>query len=590
MISKSHFSAETDIPNGERASTSSYRASRKGILALVLVVAPALLLVLYSKTVFPGLTHTGALDFAQLGRNIGAGRGMVTYVLHPLALTHGADALRQPDSTHGPLFPFLLALAFGVAGARDAVASGVSGLFYLLTIPMLYVLGLRVFNRTIGSVAAAAFAFSSLSLEYAVSGLHITLYTFLVTSLSLVLYNLAAAGKAQAPPTESPLPTNLLLLAGTFMGLLYLTDAVFIWLLPVVLGGIIRIAGPSQRAATVKFLLPLGALILPWMVRNGMVTGSPLFGLRGAEIWMYTDHYFPGRVAYRMFPEEFVRGVYLIPAVIKKVLFGLNTVVRVLPEISNAWLLAFLLPCLFFGYTSTAATLLRRLMLFSFVALLFGMLLFQVEMPLFHALVPTMLVFAVAYLNHLIKQAALSPFARWTTAALLGVTVAYPLLSQMFLEPKALALPEAVSARALGRMAQSQQVVLSDRPDVVAWYADRPSVQLPADDSRLADIRTRFPETRWIFLTSGAREQSSQWQYLYDRCVLWNTAYLNAQRTNSRVPPFIRISGSVQPLYKILEGFTSISPAPDASPSTVLAALPETKSSLDSQSARDRAR
>src|SRR5262245_11166229 len=118
------------------------RLTRAG-LALTLL-AGALLLFLYYHAQFPGLKNPDALDFAQLGRNLSAGRGFVTSILRPLALTHGGNALAQPDVTHGPLYPFLLALAFGAFGARDGVVAFISGLFYLLTIPVIYRLGARL--------------------------------------------------------------------------------------------------------------------------------------------------------------------------------------------------------------------------------------------------------------------------------------------------------------------------------------------------------------------------------------------------------------------------------------------------------------
>ena len=583
MVSESQLAVDTSIQNVESTPTASRFASRNWLIPLVLIVVPLLLLIIYSKTMFPGLTNTDALDFAQLGRNISAGRGMVTYVLHPLALTHGSNALRQPDVTHSPLFPFLLALAFGAAGARDSVASGVSGLFYLLTVPLLYALGLRVFNRTVGLITAVAFACSGLMLEYAISGLHITLYIFLVTALFLTFYSLVASIKGQGKILDAPLSTKLLVLSGTLMGLLYLTDAVFFWLFPVIFGSIVWISGTQRRTAAIKFLVPLIALTFPWMLRNILVTGNPVFGLRGLEIWMNTEQHFPGLMAYSLYSETFPRGIYLLPAVIHKALLGLNTVVQAMPQISDTWILAFLLPCLLFGYTSQAATMLRRVMMFSSVALLFGMMLFRIDMPLFSCLVPTMLVYAIAYLTHLVKQAKLSTFSLGTVATLLGITITYPLASQIVLEEKLQGLPEIAAAKALGKSAQPREVILSDRPEVVAWYADRPAVQIPTGDAKVADVRNQFPEMHWLFLTRQARTQSAQWQYLYDRCLRWNTVYLQAQLTKSEGPPPMRISGNGQPLFEALIGFTAVSPLQGSSPSTVIAVLPEAKLSMDSE-------
>ncbi|MCW3098152.1 MAG: 4-amino-4-deoxy-L-arabinose transferase-like glycosyltransferase of family [Chthonomonadaceae bacterium] len=583
MVSESQSEQSIRVNEVEKGSVPSPPASRNWLLTFTLILGPLLLLALYSKIVYAGLISSDALDFAQIGRNISAGHGMVTYVLRPLALTHGSNVLRQPDVTHGPLFPFLLAFAFGAVGARDAVASGVSGLFYLLTVPLLYALGQRVFNRTVGMIAAAAFAFSGLTLQYAVSGLPITLYTFLITALFLALYNLASGKTGQAVSSEAPLPTMLLLLIGVLTGLLYLTDAVFIWVVPVIIVSVVAICGPKRRMSVIKFLVPLGVLMLPWMARNFILTGNPVFGMRGVELWMGTDHHFPGNMAYSLYSEEFPRGAYMLSAVFKKILSGMNSVVRTLPMISDAWILAFLMPCLLFGYTSRAATLLRRTVIFSAIALLVGMLLFRVEMTLFTCLVPAMLVFSVAYLTHLFRQAQLSPSSTWLVSGLLGITIFYPVISQMFLEEKMYGIPEASAAKALGKMMQPQEAILSDRPEVAAWYADHPAIQIPAIDDRVADIRSQFPTTRWLFLTPSARSQSAPWQALYEKCARWNAVYAEAQRTNMDVPAVIQIPATNQPLFKDLSGFTSVAPEQDSSPSAVIAVLPDPKVSLHSE-------
>ena len=185
---------------------------RAGVLGLALLIGPPLLLVLYFKMMFPGLINPDALDFAQIGRNLSEGRGFVTEILRPLAILrppglvpeHGFDPLHQPDVTHGPLFPFVLALFFGALGAKDSVAAGVSGLFYVLTIPILYWLGIRVFNRAVALLTVVIFTFNALELQYAASGMHITLYIFLMTCLMLVMYNLAASRRAAASARGQP--------------------------------------------------------------------------------------------------------------------------------------------------------------------------------------------------------------------------------------------------------------------------------------------------------------------------------------------------------------------------------------------------
>src|SRR5688500_9722008 len=183
-------------------------------LLILMIVGPPLVLILYFGVMFPGLTNPDALDFAQIGRNLSSGRGFSTLILRPLALEHGGDPLAQPDMTHGPLYPFLLALAFGALGAKDGVVAAVSGFFYLLTIPVVYLLGARIFNRSVALVVALIFTFNALMLEYAVSGLHITLYIFLASSLLLVMFGLCRAVRGASSENIGSLPRGKVLLAG----------------------------------------------------------------------------------------------------------------------------------------------------------------------------------------------------------------------------------------------------------------------------------------------------------------------------------------------------------------------------------------
>src|SRR5690242_19980825 len=88
---------------------------RTWVMAIAMLAGPPLLFLFYAKVMFPGLTVPEALDFAQLGRNLSEGRGFVTFFVRPLAL-HGTNPMLQQDTIHGPLYPFLLALAFAIGG------------------------------------------------------------------------------------------------------------------------------------------------------------------------------------------------------------------------------------------------------------------------------------------------------------------------------------------------------------------------------------------------------------------------------------------------------------------------------------------
>jgi 4-amino-4-deoxy-L-arabinose transferase-like glycosyltransferase len=548
---------------------------RTFVLLVATLIGPPLLLFAYWKLMFPGLINSDALDFAQLGRNMSSGRGFVTFILRPLGLTHGENLLAQPELMRGPLYPFVLALAFGALGARDWVAAMVSGAFYLLTIPVLYRLGTRAFNRAVGLAAALIFMFNALMLEYATSGLHITLYTFLATSLLLVLYNVSAWARDRAEDPSLRLPKGQFILAGLLTGLLFLTEPIYFWVLPVVLVAVVWLGWRDRFRAVGWFLVPLGILVLPWMARCWMVTGNPFFGLRGLELWMNTSVY-PNTDAYRLMPEELVPGAALFKAVSKKLMLGFGQAIQAFPQVTASWVLAFFLPGLLFQFADPAANTVRRVMMGCFLAILAGTLLFSLEMPLFVALIPAMLVFSVAFLQHLTQQAQLTRGSMTLLTSVMAVAVVYPLLSDMFLSRK----PEkqAIQAyRAAVRSMPKDEACFSNEPTLVAWYGDRPSILLPSNDHRIGDLKKRFSGARWLVLTPSVQYVSREWQYVYNRCTTLNRLAAQELQAGKKVPgtfPLRDKNDPNVPLLDTLKDFAWIRPSMEGSPDVVTAAVP----------------
>ncbi len=541
---------------------------------IAFAVAVLALLFVYYRTMFPGLTNPDAIDFAQLGRNVSAGRGFTSYVLRPLALNYGGNPVGQPDVTHGPLFPLLLAIAFSTVGVRDGVAAAVSALFFLMTIPLVYLLGRRVFDWRVGAVTAGLFAFNALMLEYAVSGLHITLYTFLTTCLLLVVYHLATHARDRGGEWTLGLPRLWLVLAGLLTAALYLTDPIFILIMPVVFVAALWLNGGRRTAAALHFLVPFALLAAPWMVRNGLLTGNPVFGLRGMELWMHTPAYYPGHSAYRLDPDQLSIGGKTLQAVLNKMVAAGGQVLEVMPQVTASWILAFFLPALLFRFPDPAANTLRRVMMFSYLGILCSAALFVVQMPHFVALIPTMLAFAVAFLLALIRQAQMSRGSVAAVGALLVVAAAYPLLMDMRMTSKPRPVREQVNARALGARTRPDEVVFSDQPWLVAWYADRPAIWLPLSEARVPDFRRQFGTARWLFLTEGARRASPQWELLYNQLFQWNLEYARLSVQERAKVGAVPLPGKGIPLLENLKGFAWLPPAKDAVLTAVVAAAP----------------
>ena len=534
-----------------------------------LILIPLLIFTLYFKVMSVGLTNPDAMDFAQVARNLGAGRGFTTYILRPLALEGKINPARLPDMTHGPLYPFLLAISFAALGAKDTVAVGMSGIFYLLTVPLVYLFGKRLFNTVVAIGAASLFALNPLVLDYAVSGLHITLYIFLITGLFYVLYLLSAHAKQQAGALKNQISKPLIAIAGVLTGLLYLTDPAFFWIIPVIIGAVVIIHPVQKPSAALWISVPILVLISPWMLRNALTAGNPVFGLKGAEVWMNTAIY-PGSTGYRLFSSELVPDSNLFTSILRKGLIGMNQILRMLPAISISWVLAFFLPSLLFKFKDKSSESVRRISLACFLALVIEMFFFSVQLPLFVGLMSVFMMFALAYIQHLIQQARLNKFGTFSIVSLLVLTVVYPLFHDMVLKDHPQPLRLSPAARELGKRMSPGEVCVSDQPWVYAWYADRPSAWIPARDEKMAELRNKIPQANWLFLTEQSKTFSPSWEYVYSNFYRWSLAYMIADVQKTKKPADIIIDGNGQPLVEALHGFTSVPPVPNLPPGVVM--------------------
>jgi hypothetical protein len=354
------------------------------------------------------------------------------------------------------------------------------------------------------------------------------------------------------------LPKGILIWAAVITALLYLTDPIFIWIVPVTLIAVGIICQGRSLEAVLRTAVPLAVFLAPWMIRNGILTGDPVFGLRGMELWMNTRSHYPELSAYRLTPSNLIPSVGLFQDIVNKVLLSAGTVIQSFPQVTASWLLAFFLPCLLFQFNSKPANQVRGVLIWTFVALLIGSLLFSVQMPLFVSLIPAMLLFSVAYLTHLFQQADLLPSQMRLATVLLAVVVVYPLLSDMMLEQKTPPVKEAGLAHNLDEIMAPDEIALSDQPWIVAWYADRPSMWLPENDKDLVTLRQDFPGTHWLFLTDQIIGYSDEWQYVYDGFAEWNLATSQAHNANQPSPPSPHIKANGTPLFQSLAGFYGI--------------------------------
>jgi len=541
----------------------------KVLVFFCVVLLPCFLLFIYFKLMFLGLINYSSMDFAQLGRSLSDGRGFSTNLLRPLALVHGGNPLNQPDIVHSPLYPVVLALNFLTFGAKDWVVAISSGIFYIATSPLIYLLGRRIFSHRVGLCASVVYSVNSLFLEYAISGLHITLYTFLITLIFYVLFIINE--KVQSGNYVSPV---FIIVTGFLAGLLYLVDSLFIWMCFILLFVVVGSCKEGRLKAAIAFMVPFILLCAPWMIRNATLTGNPVFGLRGIEVWGGTKDYYPGPKAYRMLPQDLTQSIGLFKAVARKIMLGTGVVVQTFPQVSASWMLAFLLPSLLFRYSINAINMLRFATMQIFIGILIGTLLFGVEMPYFVGLIPMMLVLSISYIFHLVDEVGLSKRGRVATASIFAFVIVLPVSSDVFLDEKPAAPPDKGTARLLMKNTDPKDVVLSDNPWLVAWYSNRACIWIPVVDGNIREFQKQFTGLKLVFLTEGVRNESSDWQVLYTTFRQWNEQCAQADLTGSAHPQPLKISGTLFPLLSILEGYVSVDRQKEMAPTTVVLTKP----------------
>ncbi len=227
----------------------------------------------YFLTQFRGIRDPQVMDLAQVGQSLYVGKGFTTKIIRPLSFAVSPRINNHPDLMNPPLMPMLISLAFSIGGVDDTMVCFTSGAFFLFAGALLYYFTLKILDRACANISLLLYFSNSLLLRYAISGSEIPLLIFLFLALFLMVYMF--------------FEKNTYLLAcgiGVVLGLLFLTRYwTFILLAP--LGVLIYKKAKTENIS--KLLVGLFAflgLVLPWWVRNMYLTANPLFTLSSLDL------------------------------------------------------------------------------------------------------------------------------------------------------------------------------------------------------------------------------------------------------------------------------------------------------------------
>lgn len=172
--------------------------SRNNVFLIIrMLLAAALLLLCFTQLFFTfrGLDDVTAMDQAQIARQIARGEGFTTKNLAPFDVhmrnKTAEDALdfdHYASTQYAPLHPLMLATAIRTTGYHhfnenrmvkdvemvydgDKVIASVSTLFFIIALVLSYMLFRRLFDEILAATVVLLMGFSKLLLDFAVSGM-----------------------------------------------------------------------------------------------------------------------------------------------------------------------------------------------------------------------------------------------------------------------------------------------------------------------------------------------------------------------------------------------------------------------------------
>ena len=216
------------------------------------------------------LEDNDAFDYAQMGRQIRLGKGFSTLHLFPRQIpylySHGyLKTEPAPNLYRFPLTPLANAATQLLVPDPERAAVVQSGVWFLLSVLLVYLLALEFGTPSIALLCAAAYALQTSSWSTAFNGLTESLATLLTLT---VIYL-----------TFSTQPSRVRAVAlGAACGLAYLCRSQLAFLLPWSLLFFWLSTKGLRRGILVPLVLVGACVVLaPWLLRNFIITGSPFF-------------------------------------------------------------------------------------------------------------------------------------------------------------------------------------------------------------------------------------------------------------------------------------------------------------------------
>ncbi len=469
----------------------------------------------FSLIRFRGLSTPEGMDQAQIAREIARGNGFTTKMIRPLEyweLQHEGRAFTPaalPDLYHAPLGPYInsvflrlvrsswqmtpnlnLSNDSSIAGGNpcDRMIAHVAIGFFLLSVWVNYLIARRLFDSHLALLAAGLVLVCNRFWEFALSGLPQMLMLLLFSGAA---YTLLRAIEARDAPGRS---WQWAAAAGALFGMLALTHALTIWIF---LGALIYVSiafRPRGRLALVM-LGVFSVFYAPWLIRNYVVCGEP-FGL---GFYGFLRDVVKSESAIMRSLTFDMEGVGPVTFHTKLQAQALFQIARMNGLLGSSLVAPLFLACLVHKFKRQETAAFQRCALCMILAGAFGMALFgldtKVEVQasdLGVLFIPVTIFYGLAFLLVLLHRRMEVPnrVLQVGFICLVYLISAFPLLNALIQEQGFFNWPPYVPPviAYLREWTGPDEVIASDMPWAVAWYADRKSLWLPTMYQELENL------------------------------------------------------------------------------------------------------
>lgn len=455
---------------------------------------------------------TTTIDLAQVALRVAEGRGFTTGFIRPVSLRFNSDAVNHPELTHPPLYISVLACAIRLAGARDSTLVAVSIFFFWAAIPWLWFFSRKIFNDYTAAVVILLYCINPIMLRYSINGSPALFSVFLFFLFFYCLF------RSNSTSWIWPIA------AGIIVGLAYLTRYSYgLWIFPGIFYLILESRLQRGRRILI-FVAAAGMVILPWLIRNWIVTGSPVFTLDGYKPGMFTDPR-PGYILWRGFSSQSLLLPGKFFSIMKKFLLGLcESYLRVLLLTGN-FVAVFTLMAIVYRFRDRRFDRLKYVM---FLILVLECIYISAFWPTGRGtavLIPWAILVGSGFFLQLIRQMKRRPvLARSVAVFFFFLLCLIPISDKLGprLVPR-IKIYNIDNIKSICEAIPPGSILVSDVPWAVAWYGRTSSIWLPYRIEDYEEIRIYCkPEVSGFYLTPfylntfySSRERSQDWKKVY---------------------------------------------------------------------------